>query len=144
LPTVGRLDLLSVTVEYEFAGTESVLRATLTTANEGVKSGQKFFYMKRLRQIVVSACFQTIDLVLPVASGSEKQNRQPLASFAPSAKNIETIAIRQAYIDDGDFVIFLQAELKRALRGPNLINYEAASHEISAGSSCQHQVIFDQ
>lgn len=70
--------LFAVEVEHQGAGGDGRLGEAAGSAQQGIQASLQLFELERLDQVVVSTGRQALDLVLPVATGSEDEDGEGL------------------------------------------------------------------
>ena len=86
---------------------------TTGTTQQCIQTCFQFFELERLDHIIVGPCCQPFDLVLPVATSREDQDRERLAALAQFANQLETAQTRQSQINHRQIMIELPGLVQR-------------------------------
>ena len=99
--------LLAIQIKQQRPGDNGRLGETAGPTQQGIEPGIEFFELERLDHIVVSTGGEAFDLVLPVATRREDENRKGLAPRAQLANQVEPAHTRQTEIDHRQVMIEL-------------------------------------
>ena len=102
---------LSAFVEPDLTDLQDAAGRSVVAAHDGVDARAQLLDMKRLRQVIVGAGLESIDLLVPGIARRENDHRQPVAAPAPVRQHLEARALRQPEIEHRGVVGFDVSEM---------------------------------
>jgi hypothetical protein len=112
--TVER-DLREPRIERDPSRPKFGCRLAARSPDERPQSCEQFFHLERLRDVVIRAGIDPLDLLVPTAARGQHEHGRRQTAVAPLPQQREAVDLRQAEIEDDGVVPFGAAEHVGAL-----------------------------
>ena len=134
--------LLAVEVEQKRASGNACLGKARGAAQQGVQARFQLFKLKGFDHVIIGTGGQAFDLVLPVATGGEYQNREALVLTAQLANQVQPAHAWQAEIDHRQVMVVFRSAVQRFFGIGHGIDHMALLAQLAIEVVTQQRFIF--